>query len=407
MLKLGFIGCGQFGGRLANEFALFDYEAIAINTTEKDMATLDYIAPQNRKTITLPSSKGGAGKDPSIGEEAAIYHGEMLCDFIKEKMAGCDRVFVCGGLGGGTGTGSINILAKILLHLEIPVGLIFTIPAKQEDAIVKTNAIGGLKGITTLANEYTLPIFLFDNERLQRFSQKKNINLSECNKIFAAALHSFNIRANNKSHYRTFDEADYQRLFEVGGLMAVANIHMPSEDCFESVEYPIKQMMMELKDHPFAPVEPQEAMQAGIIIETKKKLPSEKMNHLELAIDFAQTAILPGGSGNVFAGLYASKADIEEEETSETSIRMSVILAGAPLPRERINELHEEAQSGQAMLEQKQNKTMDSLNLEDLGGLKNVLGKTKRPPLKLSFAPAPGEPTKNKKLSFGDKLFNR
>ena len=51
----------------------------------------------------------GAGGDPSVGEECA----EETEDELRDELEGADMVFVTCGLGGGTGTGSAPIIAKL------------------------------------------------------------------------------------------------------------------------------------------------------------------------------------------------------------------------------------------------------------------------------------------------------
>ena len=52
----------------------------------------------------------GAGGHPDVGEKAAY---ESLQE-LREAVAGSRILLLCAGLGGGTGTGAINVLAKAL-----------------------------------------------------------------------------------------------------------------------------------------------------------------------------------------------------------------------------------------------------------------------------------------------------
>ena len=51
----------------------------------------------------------GAGANPEIGRQAAIES----CDEIMTALKGADMVFITAGMGGGTGTGSAGVIARI------------------------------------------------------------------------------------------------------------------------------------------------------------------------------------------------------------------------------------------------------------------------------------------------------
>ena len=67
-IKFGVIGGGQGGGRLADTFYQVGYRRVcAINTTAQDFMGL--VMPEKNRLV-LEESGGGAGKDPSKGEQA-------------------------------------------------------------------------------------------------------------------------------------------------------------------------------------------------------------------------------------------------------------------------------------------------------------------------------------------------
>jgi len=51
----------------------------------------------------------GAGSNPQIGQEAA----KESSSEIKKKIAGSDMIFITCGLGGGTGTGAVPVIAQM------------------------------------------------------------------------------------------------------------------------------------------------------------------------------------------------------------------------------------------------------------------------------------------------------
>jgi cell division protein FtsZ len=82
----------------------------------------------------------GAGSDPRIGEEATR---ESLSS-IRGLLQGADLVFLTGGLGGGTGTGSLPLLAEAARREGALTVAVVTLPLRMEGEPRLQRAIGGL-----------------------------------------------------------------------------------------------------------------------------------------------------------------------------------------------------------------------------------------------------------------------
>ncbi len=81
-------------------------EIIACNT---DQQHLNIVSADKKILIGRDLTRGlGAGGYPNIGTEAAK---EQISE-IKESLKSTDMVFVCAGLGGGTGTGAAPVVAQ-------------------------------------------------------------------------------------------------------------------------------------------------------------------------------------------------------------------------------------------------------------------------------------------------------
>jgi cell division protein FtsZ len=82
----------------------------------------------------------GAGNNPEVGEQSAIETTEAIRDLVKGK----DLVFVTCGLGGGTGTGAIPIVAKEAQDAgALTVGVV-TFPFRMEGKVRTENSKVGL-----------------------------------------------------------------------------------------------------------------------------------------------------------------------------------------------------------------------------------------------------------------------
>ena len=82
-------------------------EFIAANT---DVQALNFSKAPTKLAIGSKVTGGlGAGGKPEVGEKAAVEDTEMIANAI----SGAHMVFITAGMGGGTGTGSAPIIAKI------------------------------------------------------------------------------------------------------------------------------------------------------------------------------------------------------------------------------------------------------------------------------------------------------
>ena len=107
--KIKIIGVGGGGTNMINHMVnenITSVDLIAANTDAQHLNTS--LAPQ-KVQLGLKLTKGlGAGMKPEVGRSAAE---ESFAD-IKAALEGADMVFVAAGLGGGTGTGAAEIVAK-------------------------------------------------------------------------------------------------------------------------------------------------------------------------------------------------------------------------------------------------------------------------------------------------------
>ncbi|MDR3139457.1 MAG: cell division protein FtsZ [Treponema sp.] len=108
--RIKVIGTGGGGSNAVNRMiacGLEGVEFIAVNTDVQDLNKSNAgIKLQIGSKLTFGR---GAGGKPEIGEKAALEDRDMLAEALKDA----DMVFVTAGMGGGTGTGSAPVIAKI------------------------------------------------------------------------------------------------------------------------------------------------------------------------------------------------------------------------------------------------------------------------------------------------------
>ena len=131
-------------------------ELLAINTDAQHL--LNTPIP-HRMLIGKKLTRGlGAGSEPSIGEGAAE---EARLDLL-EACQDADIVFLTGGLGGGTGTGSLPVLAKIAKERGALTIAIVTLPFGNEGARRNRNARLGLDKLRKSADT----VIVIPNDKL-------------------------------------------------------------------------------------------------------------------------------------------------------------------------------------------------------------------------------------------------
>ena len=136
------VGCGGSGNNTINritEVGVAGAETVAVNTDAQDLL---YTSADKKVLIGKEITRGlGAGSDPKIGEEAARETEAEL----KKLLHGSDMIFLTCGLGGGTGTGSIPVIAEIAKKVGALTIAIVTLPFSMEGHRRYENAMIGLE----------------------------------------------------------------------------------------------------------------------------------------------------------------------------------------------------------------------------------------------------------------------
>ena len=138
------IGLGGGGCNAVNrmiELGLTGVEYIAANTDSQALKnSLASVKVQLGPRLTRGL---GAGGDPKIGEAAA----EESYSDLNKALVGADMVFLTAGMGGGTGTGSIPIAARVARNLGAVTIAIVTMPFSFEVGRRQQNARQGLSNL--------------------------------------------------------------------------------------------------------------------------------------------------------------------------------------------------------------------------------------------------------------------
>ncbi len=147
--KIVVVGTGGSGCNTINRMTQIGIKGATLIAMNTDAQHLLRIKADRRLIIGKKKTKGlGAGSNPAIGEAAAQESQEE----IKSALGSADLVFVTGGMGGGTGTGSAHIIAKCAKDIgALCIGVVTT-PFYSEGPKRMANAMDGLSKLQRVAD---------------------------------------------------------------------------------------------------------------------------------------------------------------------------------------------------------------------------------------------------------------
>jgi cell division protein FtsZ len=143
------VGCGGAGCNTVNrciEDGLSNVQMLAVNTDAKHLLT---VKSPKKILIGKTTTRGlGAGARPEVGEKAAMENEPEIKEFLKESQI----VFVTAGMGGGTGTSSSFVVARLAREMRaLTVGVV-TLPFKSEGELRMENAMAGLSRLSKVCD---------------------------------------------------------------------------------------------------------------------------------------------------------------------------------------------------------------------------------------------------------------
>ncbi len=160
--KIMVVGTGGAGNNCVtrlHEIGIRGAKTIAVNTDAKHLS----ISKADEKLlIGKEVTRGlGAGGYPEIGRKAA----EESEREIRRMLDGCDMLYIVAGLGGGTGTGSAPVIARIAKEMgAIVIGNV-TMPFKIEGARIG-KAEDGLYQLRQVCDT----VIVIENDRLLKIA---------------------------------------------------------------------------------------------------------------------------------------------------------------------------------------------------------------------------------------------
>ena len=173
--NLGVIGVGGAGGNAVNNMVASNLTGCAFFVANTDAQALSKSLVADRIQLGEKTTQGlGAGSNPEIGRQSA----EESAEKIKEAIDGLHLLFLTAGMGGGTGTGAIPVIAKLAKEKGIlTVGVVstpFNFEGPHRMQVAK-------KGIAEL-QQYVDTLIIVPNQNLFRIA-KANMTFRDAFKI--------------------------------------------------------------------------------------------------------------------------------------------------------------------------------------------------------------------------------
>ena len=178
------LGIGGGGNNAVNhmfEKGIRDVNFVVCNTDHQALASS--LIPVKIQIGEALTEGMGAGSQPEKGKKAAQ---ENIAD-VMEVLGGNTRmVFITTGLGGGTGTGAIPVIAKACKEAGLLTIAVVTIPFKSEGKVRIRYAIDGI----TELKDHVDSLLVINNEKLREIYGNQGVStaFAKADDVLATAV---------------------------------------------------------------------------------------------------------------------------------------------------------------------------------------------------------------------------
>lgn len=153
------VGLGGAGANMLERIALDSLEGAELLALNTDIRTLGACLAKEKVQLGVNLTKGlGTGGDPELGQQAIL---EAEAE-VRKALKGQRIVFLCTGLGGGTGSGAAPIVSRIAREEGAFVVVFATMPFFFEGRRRREQAETALNQLAVLSNA----LVTFDNNRM-------------------------------------------------------------------------------------------------------------------------------------------------------------------------------------------------------------------------------------------------
>ena len=187
------IGVGGGGGNAVSHMVGSLVEGVEFICANTDAQALRKLNIDTIIQLGVELTKGlGAGTNPEVGRMAADENKER----IKEVLEGADMVFLTAGMGGGTGTGAIPVIAEIARGMGILTVAVVTKPFSFEGKKKLATAEQGIAelekfvdSLIIIPNQKLLPVLGNDVSLVNAFKAANDVLLDAVQGITELIVH--------------------------------------------------------------------------------------------------------------------------------------------------------------------------------------------------------------------------
>ncbi len=242
--KIYVVGTGGSGSNTATRMSELNIEGTTLIAMNTDASHLAKTRSTRKLLLGKKSTRGlGAGSDPKVGEEAAIESK----DEIRHLLSDAQLVFLTCGLGGGTGTGSIPIIAHEAKEAGALTVAIVTLPFTSEGKVRMRNALEGLAKL----KRFTDTTIIIPNDKLLAVAPDLPLNMAFriSDEILAKATKGI-IEMVTKPGMVNLDFADLRTVIKDSGYAVIgigeANSTQASDRSIIAIENTLKSPLLDV-----------------------------------------------------------------------------------------------------------------------------------------------------------------
>lgn len=161
IIKIKVLGIGGGGNNAVNQMIKSDVDGVEYILINTEKGILDRASSNGCKVLQIgkETTKGlGAGANPEVGEMAA----KESIEEIDKILEGTDLLFLTAGMGGGTGTGAIPVIAEQARKKEILTIGVVTTPFTFEGKLRSVRASMGIDKLKPNVNS----LIIISNDQL-------------------------------------------------------------------------------------------------------------------------------------------------------------------------------------------------------------------------------------------------
>lgn len=212
-----YIGSGNTGSVLAYKMSK---KAILFSTATQDTNNF----PEAKNIFTM--SEDGASKRFKKGEEIWLNNEERLSDILSTVKD--EKVIVFSSLGGGSGSSSLQFIAKILGDLNVKSLIVGILPYRKEINPPLANAVQSINSLIPFINKVS--IMLFDNQTLiKKFDNNwVDINNHIINKV-DRLIYMLDKYSVNEYSPLTLDNSELESVIYGGGFIDLSTSFIEEE----------------------------------------------------------------------------------------------------------------------------------------------------------------------------------